>query len=61
MVPSAFAERALAIYEKAVGPNNASSKDTARITADALDALGRTEEASALREKYGVTFEGPST
>jgi hypothetical protein len=27
----------------------------ARVTADALDALGRTEEAKALREQYGVT------
>ena len=27
----------------------------ARVTADALDALGRTEEANALRERYGVT------
>jgi hypothetical protein len=26
-----------------------------RVTADALDALGRTEEAKALRERYGVT------
>jgi hypothetical protein len=24
------------------------------VTADALDALGRTEEAKALRERYGV-------
>jgi tetratricopeptide (TPR) repeat protein len=28
---------------------------TTALTADALDALGRTEEAKALREKYGVT------
>jgi len=31
------------------------TKDSARVTADALDALGRTEEAKALRERYGVT------
>jgi hypothetical protein len=30
------------------------TKDSARVTADALDALGRTEEANALRERYGV-------
>ena len=30
------------------------TQDSARVTADALDALGRTEEAKALREKYGV-------
>jgi hypothetical protein len=29
------------------------TKDSARVTADALDALGRTEEAKALRERYG--------
>jgi hypothetical protein len=31
------------------------TKESARVTADALDALGRTEEAKALRERYGVT------
>jgi hypothetical protein len=31
---------------------------TLAITSDALDALGRTEEARALREKYGITPEG---
>ena len=31
------------------------TKDSARVTAEALDALGRTEEAKALRERYGVT------
>ena len=29
--------------------------ECAAIYADALDALGRSEEAKALREKYGVT------
>jgi hypothetical protein len=28
---------------------------SACVTADALDALGRTEEAKALRDRYGVT------
>ena len=32
-----------------------STKDSARVTADALDALGRAEEAKALREKYRLT------
>ena len=27
----------------------------ARVTADVLDALGRAEEAKALRERYGLT------
>jgi tetratricopeptide (TPR) repeat protein len=44
-------ERALAIYEKVLGPEHPHT----RVTADALDALGRTEEAKALRERYGVT------
>jgi peroxiredoxin len=30
------------------------TKDSARVTSDALDALGCTEEAKALRERYGV-------
>jgi hypothetical protein len=37
------------------GLNHRWTKDSARVTADALDALGRTEEAKALRERYGVT------
>jgi hypothetical protein len=53
-------ERALAIYEKALHDkalrrDHPRTKDSARVTADALDALGRTEEAKALRERYGVT------
>ena len=47
-------ERALAIFEKALGPDHAQTKDSARVTADALDALGRIEEGKALRERYGV-------
>jgi hypothetical protein len=31
------------------------TNDSARVTADALDALGRTEEAKAVREKHGLT------
>jgi hypothetical protein len=30
------------------------TKDSARVTADALDALGRAQEAKVLRERYGV-------
>ena len=37
-----------------LGRDNAWTKDSARVTADALDALGRTEEAKALRERYGL-------
>ena len=50
-----FAQSALAIHEAASGLNHPWTKDSARVTADALDALGRTEEANALRERYGVT------
>ena len=38
----------------AVGRDHDWTKDSARVTADALDALGRTEEAKGLRERYGV-------
>ena len=54
-------ERALAIFEKALGPDHAQTKDSARVTADALDAVGRTEEAKALRQTYGVTSSGEAT
>jgi hypothetical protein len=30
------------------------TKDSARVTADVLDALGRTEQAAAVRERYGI-------
>jgi hypothetical protein len=49
------AQSALAIHEAASGLNHPWTKDSARVTADALDALGRTEEAKALRERYGLT------
>ena len=38
--------------------SHAGPKDTARVTSNALDALGRTEEAKALREQYGVASSG---
>jgi tetratricopeptide (TPR) repeat protein len=51
----ALGETALAAHDKALGRDHAWTKDSARVTADALDALGRTEEAKGLRERYGVT------
>jgi hypothetical protein len=39
------------------------TKDSARVTADALDALGRTEEAKALQTRAGArgdAFDSPS-
>jgi tetratricopeptide (TPR) repeat protein len=49
-----FGEIALAAHDKALGSQNGWTKDSARVTADALDALGRAEEAKALRAQYGV-------
>ena len=50
-----LAQAAMAAHEKAVGPAHGLTKDSARVTADALDTLGRAEEAKALREQYGLT------
>jgi tetratricopeptide (TPR) repeat protein len=50
----ALAETALAAHEKTLRPDHSWTVDSARVTADALDALGRAEEAKALREKYGL-------
>jgi hypothetical protein len=47
----ALGQAALANFET----NHPWSAHAARVTADALDALGRTEEAEALRERYGLT------
>ena len=52
--PWGSARAALAAHENALGPEHAWTKDSARVTADALDALGRTDEATALRERYGL-------
>jgi tetratricopeptide (TPR) repeat protein len=49
-----MAEAALAVHATANGPSHPWTKDSARVTADALDALGRTEEAAALRARYGL-------
>jgi hypothetical protein len=48
----AFGEAALATHQAASGSSHPWTKDSARVTAD---ALGRTEEAKALRERYGLT------
>ena len=48
------AETALRAHEKVLGPNHRSTKDTARVTAEALDALGRADQAAAFRARYGV-------
>jgi hypothetical protein len=48
-----LAQNALAIHEQAFGVSDGWTKGSAQVTADALDALGRTGEASALRWRYG--------
>ena len=53
--PTEAFEAALAAHDKTLGRDHALTKDSARVTADAFDALGRTEEAKALRKRYGVT------
>ena len=45
---------ALAAHDKLLGRHHAWTEESARITADALDALVRTEEAKALRERYSL-------
>jgi tetratricopeptide (TPR) repeat protein len=49
-----LARAALATHDRVNGPNQAWTKDSAGVTADTLAALGRAEEAKALRKKYGI-------
>jgi hypothetical protein len=51
----ALAETALAAHEKALQTDHPWTLNSARVTAEALDALGRSDEAAALRERYGIT------
>jgi tetratricopeptide (TPR) repeat protein len=50
----ALSEPALAAHEKVLGPNHPWTKANANVKAAALDALGRADEAAALRAKYGL-------
>jgi hypothetical protein len=47
-------EAALATHAATSGPNHPWTKDSTRVTADALDALGRVAEAEAIRVRYGL-------
>jgi hypothetical protein len=47
-----IANTALAIHEHYKGRNHMRTKYSAKITADALDALGRADEASRTRTEY---------
>jgi tetratricopeptide (TPR) repeat protein len=49
-----FSETALAGHEKALGKNHHWTRESAGTAADALAALGRTDEAAALRERYDL-------
>jgi tetratricopeptide (TPR) repeat protein len=51
----ALGQSALAAHGKALGRNHPWTADSARVTAEALEAAGRTEEAAALCATYGVT------
>jgi hypothetical protein len=47
-------ECALANCEKVLGPGNPNTKNVAKCTASVLDALGRADEAAALRARFGL-------
>ena len=47
-------QAALATHERVNGSNHPWTKASARVAADALDALGRGAEAAAVREKYAI-------
>jgi class 3 adenylate cyclase/Tfp pilus assembly protein PilF len=49
----AFSKTALTGHEKVLGENHRWTRDSAGTTADALAALGRADEALALRNRYG--------
>jgi tetratricopeptide (TPR) repeat protein len=53
----ALSDTALAGHDKALGPNDPWTKDSARVTVEALDALGRGEDADALRAHYALRTE----
>jgi tetratricopeptide (TPR) repeat protein len=46
---------ALAAHNKSLGLDHALTKASADATADVLDAIGRADEAKALRERYGIS------
>jgi tetratricopeptide (TPR) repeat protein len=54
-------ERALAIREKVLGAEHPDTKNSASGAADVLDALGRADEAAALRACFGLVREAPAS
>lgn len=55
----ACARTALTANDKKFGPSHPATKADAQITADVLDALGRSDEARAVRECYGLSRPPP--
>jgi hypothetical protein len=53
----ALSETALASHDEALGPDNPWTKDSARVNAEALVALGRGEDAAVLGAHYGLRTE----
>jgi tetratricopeptide (TPR) repeat protein len=53
------ADAALAVHARINGPGHTWTKGSARVTADALDAIGRADEATAMRARYGIETKGP--
>jgi hypothetical protein len=51
----ALCEVALTSHDEVLGRHHDWTKNSARVTADALEALGRIDEAKSLREEYGLT------
>jgi hypothetical protein len=56
--PLVFGEAALAAHDKALGRDHPWTKDSARVTGAALEALGRAAEAAALRARFGIEMDG---
>jgi tetratricopeptide (TPR) repeat protein len=54
-------ERALGIREKVLGAEHPDTKNSASGAADVLDALGRADEAAALRACFGLVREAPAS
>jgi hypothetical protein len=48
---------AVAAHDKVLGRDHTETRNSAGVTADAFDALGRVDEAAAMREKYGIERE----
>jgi tetratricopeptide (TPR) repeat protein len=50
----ALSETALAGHDEALGPDDPWTKDSARVNTQALDALGRGEDAAVVRTRYAL-------